>query len=110
MEIVLMPRIGGLPYGHEHGCAVEIYRSRYHSVSWRVNRSVLPTCTVLAFTNSRMPKTPSSRPCPERLTPPNRSLGSDTTMQFTNVCPDSTSSINRSPSPVPLVPTLLPLP
>src|SRR5258707_15375710 len=99
MEIVLMPRIGGLPYGHEHECAVEIYRSRYHSVSWRVNRSVLPTCTVLAFTNLRMPKTPSSRPCPERLTPPNGRLGSYTPMEFTNNCPDSSSSMKRSSAP-----------
>jgi hypothetical protein len=57
------------------GCQHRLFFSESDSVSWRVKRSVLPTCTVLAFTNSRMPKRPSSRPCPECLTPSNSDHG-----------------------------------
>src|SRR3990172_2274373 len=45
------------------------------------------TTIVFAFTNSRIPWGPSSRPYPEALTPPKGSRGSDCTRRFTDTMP-----------------------
>src|SRR5437870_8134643 len=53
---------------------------------------------VLMFVNSRIPWTPNSLPCPDHLTPPNGSLGSEATMRLMNTIPASSSLMNRSRS------------
>ena len=53
-----------------------------------------PIQTVLMFTNSRMPKSASSRPYPECFTPPNGRRGSDATMPLMKTDPASISSMN----------------
>src|SRR6267154_254066 len=54
--------------------------------------------TVLMLVNSRIPCTPSSRPCPDHFTPPNGIRGSEATMRLMNTIPDSKSSIKRGRS------------
>src|SRR5207249_9297385 len=68
------------------------------------------THTVLTFTNSRRPYSDSSRPYPERFTPPNGSRGSDLTSPFTNTLPASISRATRSPRCVSRVHTAAPRP
>src|SRR5437016_4300560 len=51
---------------------------------------------VLAFMNSRMPAAPSSRPKPERFTPPNGNRGSDADIALMKTIPDSNSDANSS--------------
>src|SRR5256714_279639 len=66
-------------------------------VARRADADVYATHTVLMFTNSRSPYSDSSRPYPERFTPPNGSRGSDLTNPFTNTLPASSSRATRSP-------------
>ena len=54
-----------------------------------------PIQTVWMLTNSRIPNSESSRPYPERLTPPKGSLGSEATMPLIKTCPASISRASR---------------
>src|ERR1043165_272271 len=48
---------------------------------------------VFAFVNSRIPAAPSSRPNPERFTPPKGRRGSDATIDFIKTIPESSSDV-----------------
>src|ERR1700683_1460436 len=62
------------------------------------------------FMNSRIPNIASSRPWPERFTPPKGSRGSDATMRLMKTIPDSRPLMNFSRSPGSLVHALAPRP
>src|SRR5439155_304395 len=69
-----------------------------------------PIQIVCTFVNSRMPKAESSRPYPDRFTPPNGRRGSDATMPLTNTLPDSIRRASRSASAMSRVQRLAPRP
>src|SRR5438552_6935942 len=51
---------------------------------------------VFVFVNSRIPAAPSSRPKPERLTPPNGKRGSEATIALMKTIPASRSEVKSS--------------
>jgi iron complex outermembrane receptor protein len=65
---------------------------------------------VFVFVNSRIPAEPSSRPKPERFTPPNGRRGSDATIALMKTIPASSSDANSFFSSRSLVHALAPRP